>query len=143
MFLLAFFSCLLPFLFAKIKKIQGWLVALVPAMLLIGYITLVSDYEGVFTESHSWLPMLGLDINFYIDGLSSLFIYLILGMGIYIFAYANGYMKSYSGKSKFYCYLLLFMAAMLGLVSAGNMLLLFVFWELTSVSSFLLISFFS
>ncbi len=140
--LLAFFSCLLPFLFAKAKKIQGWLVALVPATLLIGYSTLTSHQDDVLTESHSWLPMLGLDINFYIDGLSSLFIYLILGMGVYIFAYANGYMKNYAGKSKFYCYLLLFMAAMLGLVSAGNMLLLFIFWELTSISSFLLISFF-
>ncbi|WP_282037605.1 hydrogen gas-evolving membrane-bound hydrogenase subunit E [Saccharicrinis aurantiacus] len=140
--LITFLSSLLPFLFAKAEKIQGWLVALIPTTLLASFISLDVLNKGNIVESNSWLPELGLNINFYIDGLSSLFIYLILGMGIYIFAYANGYMKNYKGKSRFYSYLIVFMAAMLGLVSAGNMILLFVFWELTSISSFLLISFF-
>jgi len=140
--LFAFISCFLPFLFSKAEKIQGWLVALIPTVLLAGFISLDTTSQKSIVESNSWIPELGLNVNFYIDGLSSLFIYLILGMGIYIFAYANGYMKSYGGKSRFYCYLVIFMAAMLGVVSAGNMILLFIFWELTSISSFLLISFF-
>ncbi len=135
-------SCLLPFVFAKAEKIQGWLVALVPAVLLFAFISLDIVGQESIVEINNWIPELGLNANFYIDGLSSLFIYLILGMGIYIFAYANGYMKGYAGKSRFYCYLVLFMVAMLGVVSAGNMVLLFIFWELTSISSFLLISFF-
>ncbi|MCY1719686.1 proton-conducting transporter membrane subunit [Prolixibacteraceae bacterium Z1-6] len=126
----------------KAKRTQGWLVAIVPALLLFGFLSLDTVNQGNIVEQNNWLPLLGLNINFYIDGLSSLFIYLILGMGIFVFAYANGYMKSYPGKSRFYSFLLLFMAAMLGLVSAGNMILLFIFWELTSVSSFMLISFF-
>ncbi len=140
--LFAFMACFLPFLFEKTKRIHGWLVALIPTVLLVCFISLDIAHQGPIIELNQWIPSLGLNVNFYIDGLSSLFIYLILGMGVYIFAYANGYMKSYSGKSRFYCYLILFMAAMLGVVSAGNMILLFIFWELTSISSFLLISFF-
>nr|WP_321452204.1 hydrogen gas-evolving membrane-bound hydrogenase subunit E [uncultured Carboxylicivirga sp.] len=140
--LLAFLSALLPFLFSKIEKVQGWLVALIPAVLLAAFTSLDVLNQSTIVEANTWLPELGLNINFYIDGLSSLFIYLVLGMGVFVFVYANGYMKSYRGKSKFYSFLVLFMAAMLGVVSAGNMILLFIFWELTSISSFLLISFF-
>lgn len=140
--LLTLSACSLPFLFAKAEKIQGWLVAVIPTLLLVGFISLDVLNQGNIIEKNTWLPMLGININFYIDGLSSLFIYLILGMAVFVFAFANGYMKNYAGKSRFYSFLLLFMAAMIGLVSAGNMILLFIFWELTSISSFLLISFF-
>lgn len=90
-----------------------------------------------------WIPQLGLNIEFRLDGLSIIFSILISFIGILVFLYAKAYMKSYSGTRKFYFYLTLFSGAMLGLVLSANFIQLFIFWELTSILSFLLISFFN
>ncbi len=93
-------------------------------------------------ESFSqWMPSLGLNLSFTLDGLSLIFALLISGIGGFILIYAHEYMRSFIHTRRFYLYLLLFMGSMLGLVMAGNLLLLYIFWELTSVSSFLLIGF--
>ena len=76
-----------------------------------------------------------------LDGLGLLFASLILGIGALIVLYARNYLPQSDGLGRFYCYLLLFMGAMLGVVLSDNMLLLVVFWELTSISSFLLIGY--
>jgi multicomponent K+:H+ antiporter subunit A len=88
-----------------------------------------------------WAPALGLSISFYVDGLSLLFLVLIAGIGVLVLTYARFYMPADDPLPRFYALLLFFMAAMLGVVTAGNLLLLVVFWELTSVSSFLLIGY--
>jgi multicomponent Na+:H+ antiporter subunit A len=89
-----------------------------------------------------WIPELGLNIEFVLDGLSMVFALLVTGIGALIFLYAKAYMKSYSGTDKFFMYLMLFSAAMLGMVLSANLIMLFIFWELTSFLSYFLISFY-
>ncbi|MDW8310934.1 MAG: proton-conducting transporter membrane subunit, partial [Verrucomicrobiales bacterium] len=89
-----------------------------------------------------WIPSLGLSLSFLVDGLSVFFGLVVSGMGVLIFYYARHYLdKRYRHQGRFYCFLTLFMAAMLGTVFANDLLLLFIFWELTGLASFLLIGF--
>ena len=88
-----------------------------------------------------WLPDLGLDLALRFDGLGLLFALMILGIGLLVILYARYYLSPKDDMGRFYASLLLFMGAMLGLVLSENVLVLFLFWELTSLSSFLLISF--
>src|SRR5690606_21458409 len=90
---------------------------------------------------HPWVPSLGVNFDFRLDGLSLLFSLLITGIGSLVFLYAAPYLKGHRYLDRFYAYLSLFMAAMLGVVLSDNVLLLFIFWELTSISSFFLIGF--
>lgn len=93
-------------------------------------------------ETLQWVPQMGLEFDLVLNGLSLAFALLITGTGALVFVYAQAYMKSYARTRIFYFYLFLFSGAMLGLVLSGNLIQLFVFWELTSFLSFLLIGFF-
>lgn len=95
----------------------------------------------VATARFDWLPLLQLNASFRIDGLSLLFGILILGIGLLIITYARFYLSRHDSIGKFYTYLMLFQGAMVGIVLSDNILLLLVFWELTSLSSFLLIGY--
>jgi multicomponent K+:H+ antiporter subunit A len=88
-----------------------------------------------------WLPGLGLNANFFLDGLGFLFAAMILGIGLLVILYARFYLSREDPMGQFYTYLLLFQGAMVGIVLSDNILLLLVFWELTSLSSFLLIGY--
>jgi multicomponent K+:H+ antiporter subunit A len=88
-----------------------------------------------------WLPQLGLSAAFFLDGLGLLFAGMILGVGSLIILYARFYLSGDDPMGQFYTYLLLFQGAMLGIVLSDNILLLLIFWELTSLSSFLLIGY--
>ena len=88
-----------------------------------------------------WLPQLGLSASFFLDGLGLLFACMILGVGLLITLYARFYLSGDDPMGQFYTYLLLFQGAMLGIVISDNILLLLIFWELTSLSSFLLIGY--
>ncbi len=88
-----------------------------------------------------WLPQLGLSASFFLDGLGLLFAGMILGVGLLITLYARFYLSGEDPMGQFYTYLLLFQGAMLGIVLSDNILLLLIFWELTSLSSFLLIGY--
>lgn len=99
-------------------------------------------YRGeVLAWSVPWLPMIGLSFSFFLDGLGLFFAALILGMGLLIILYARYYLSSTDPLGLFYFYLLLFQGAMVGIVLSNNILLLLVFWELTSLTSFLLIGY--
>ncbi|MCD8514287.1 MAG: monovalent cation/H+ antiporter subunit A [Nitrincola sp.] len=91
--------------------------------------------------SVEWVPALGMQLSFRLDGLAFLFALLILGIGLLIILYARYYLSSKDSMGKFYAYLMLFMTAMLGIVLSNNLIQLWMFWEMTSISSFLLISF--
>ncbi|NVO26210.1 monovalent cation/H+ antiporter subunit A [Donghicola sp. C2-DW-16] len=95
----------------------------------------------VITASVEWMPALGLNASFYLDGLGLLFGTLILGIGCLIILYARFYLSTKDPMGNFYTYLLLFQGAMVGIVLSDNILMLLVFWELTSLSSFLLIGY--
>jgi multicomponent K+:H+ antiporter subunit A len=88
-----------------------------------------------------WMPLLGLDLALRIDGLTLLFSLLILGIGSLILFYAGHYLSAEEDDGRFLAYMMLFMTAMLGIAMADNLILLWLFWELTSISSFLLIGF--
>ena len=95
----------------------------------------------VVTARIEWMPGVGLNANFMLDGLGFLFALLILGIGLLIIAYARHYLSREDHMGEFFTYLLLFQGAMVGIVLSDNILLLLVFWELTSLSSFLLIGY--
>ena len=88
-----------------------------------------------------WVPSLGLNANFFLDPLGLMFAGMILGIGLLIIIYARFYLSKADPMGRFFTYLLLFQGAMLGIVLSDNVLLLLIFWELTSLSSFLLIGF--
>ncbi|MCI5195367.1 MAG: putative monovalent cation/H+ antiporter subunit A [Candidatus Electrothrix sp. AW5] len=121
----------------------GWFVALLPLSLTLFFAGLIGRVAAgeVITGSYPWVPSLGVNLSFYIDGLSLVFALLISGIGALVIIYAGGYLAGHPQLGRFYIYLLLFMTAMLGLVLSGNIIALFVFWELTSLSSYLLIGF--
>jgi len=100
----------------------------------------VSGGEVLVWET-AWLPQLGIDLDLVVDGLSLLFALLITGIGAFIFLFAGEYMKGYRQRGRFTLFLVSFMLAMLGLVLADNLIALFVFWELTTITSFLLIGY--
>jgi len=99
--------------------------------------------EQAPTFSVPWIPALGLHLALTMDGLALLFTGLILGIGLMVVIYANYYLSKRDPMGRFFSYLLLFMGSMLGVVLSSDLLLLAIFWELTSVSSFLLIGFWS
>ncbi|GAB4524351.1 MAG: putative monovalent cation/H+ antiporter subunit A [Haliangiales bacterium] len=117
-----------------------------PALVTLGLLAelpLAADPAQALTTSYSWFPAFGVALGFRLDGLALTFGVLVTGIGALIVLYAGGYLAAYTGRERgrFYRYLLLFMAAMLGVVLSDNLITLFVFWELTSVASFLLIGF--
>ena len=122
---------------------SGWLFALLPLALTLYFASLIGPVANgeIIPVSYAWVPSFGVNLSFYVDGLSLVFALLISGMGTLVVIYAGGYLAGHPQLGRFYLYLLLFMTAMLGLVLSGNIITLFVFWELTSLSSFLLIGF--
>lgn len=136
-------SALAPFTRRYLGNAAGWIFASIPFAGFIWFLSLLPEINAgqVITQRFSWLPAYGIDFSFYIDGLSVLFSLLILGIGAFILIYAGYYMKTYPMKGRFMGYLILFMAAMLGVVVSGNLITVFVFWELTSISSYLLIGY--
>lgn len=97
----------------------------------------------VLTESWAWLPQLGLYLSFRLDALGLLFALLISGIGTLIYIYTYYYLSPKNSLSKLYQLLMLFMAAMLGISLSNNLIVLIIFWELTSISSFLLVGYWS
>ncbi len=102
----------------------------------------VTSNGGVISHSVPWVPSLGIYFNVYLDGLSLLFALLITGIGTLVVLYSIYYLsKKKEQLNNFYVYLLMFMGAMLGVVLSDNLIVLYVFWELTSLASSLLISY--
>ncbi|AZM96748.1 putative monovalent cation/H+ antiporter subunit A [Vreelandella venusta] len=97
--------------------------------------------EGPLLLEWAWVPSLGISLSFLLDGLSLLFGLLITVIGTLVLIYAGGYLKGHADIARFHLALVAFMASMLGLVLADGLLTLFVFWELTSITSYLLIGF--
>lgn len=144
--LLLFSGAIISFFAARIfRKIAGILLSVLPAL---AFVYLLYSYSEVgrnlaVTSNYAWASELNIHLSFYMDGLSLLFSLLITGIGALILIYSNGYMKSHHHHGRFYAFMFLFMGSMLGVVLAGNVITLYVFWALTSLSSFLLIGFYN
>ena len=143
--LLPMMGIILPLLLSKAgRTATAWGTALTPAAALA---VLLQLSPQVFSSGPvpifyaSWVPTLGLNLSLHLDGLAFLFCLLILGIGLLVILYARYYLSESDNMGLFYTYLLFFMVAMLGVVLSSNLIQLWLFWELTSISSFLLISF--
>ena len=144
--LLPFLAVVIPLVLAnRSRNVLAAGVALAPAL---GLILLLMQSQAVLggevlTYFVPWVSQLGLNISLRLDGLSFLFALLIFGIGLLVILYARYYLSAQEKAGRFFAFLLLFMGAMLGVVLASNLLLMMIFWELTSLSSFLLIGFWS
>lgn len=138
-------ALLIPMLFKKLNRIHtGWFVVIVPVILFSYYATYLPEtMEGAtFTSVFQWIPSLDIAFIAYLDGLSLLFSLLITGIGSLVVLYSIFYLdKNREQLHNFYVYLLIFMTAMLGVVQSDHLITLYLFWELTSISSFLLIGY--
>ncbi len=136
-------ACVAPALTRALGHNAAWLLALAPAFLFAyfaGFVPGASEGDAI-CGGYDWRPRLGARLSWYLDGLSLTFALLISGIGTLIVLYAGGYLKGHVHQGRFFSFILMFMGAMQGLVVADSFLTLFVFWELTSITSFLLIGF--
>ncbi len=137
------FALVAPGLHRLQPQLTRLLLPLLPAGLALGFCTRIPAIAAgqVQVESWPWVPQLGLALSWRLDGLSLLFAILITGIGALVTLYAGWYLAKHPLLGRFYAFLFLFMGSMLGLVLADNSIALFVFWELTSLSSYFLIGF--
>ncbi len=136
-------AILAPWLTTRLGANAAWVLALAPVLAFAhfaGFLPEIAAGERV-TGGYAWVPSINLSFSWFLDGLSLTFALLITGIGALIVLYAGGYMKGHPQQGRFIGFILLFMGAMLGLVVSDSFLMLFVFWELTSITSFLLIGF--
>lgn len=141
---LPFLGALLPILFERHGRLACSLATAAAPLLALGILLWLAPrvFAGeLLLVSQPWLAQLGFNLSLRLDGLALLFALLILGIGLLVILYARYYLSEREAIGRFFAYLLLFMGAMLGVVLSENLLLLLTFWELTSLSSFLLIGF--
>jgi multicomponent K+:H+ antiporter subunit A len=141
---LPFVGALLPGLMIRAGRNACAIATAVPTSLALTMLVFLAPavLRGEVIQAEiEWLPQLGLSASFFLDGLGLLFAGMILGVGLLIILYARFYLAGEDPMGQFYTYLLLFQGAMLGIVLSDNILLLLIFWELTSLSSFLLIGY--
>lgn len=136
-------AALAPLLHRLTGPFSGWILALVPAAIFAFLLSLLPRIAAGETLrlAIGWVPAYGLELSFFVDGLSLVFALTISGIGAMIVLYSGAYLAGHPHLGRFFGFILAFMGAMLGLVLADNMVALFTFWELTSITSFLLIGF--
>jgi len=137
------FSLILFGIGQKTFQRMTWLASLLPISLFIYFVSFAQPIMNgeVFNFFTEWVPSLGINLDFRLDNLALLFLLLITGIGSIVFLYTSQYLKGHAKLLRFYIFLTVFMGAMIGLVTSNNILTLFIFWELTSISSFFLIGF--
>ena len=125
------------------RRGRARLLLLIPAALTgyFAYVFGLISIDGPFSVGRTWAPALNLSLSFRFDGLSTLFATLIAGVGTLIVVYARTYLEHHPHAGRFHVALFAFMGSMLGLVLSDNVIALFVFWELTGFTSYLLIGF--
>ncbi|MEM6890080.1 MAG: monovalent cation/H+ antiporter subunit A [Pseudomonadota bacterium] len=141
---LPFLGALLPGIMNSAgRQAVGGVTFCVTLAALVGLLTNApAVFRGEVVQAGvDWLPTLGMNVTLMLDGLGFFFACLILGIGLLIIAYGRHYLSRNDNMGEFFTYLLLFQGAMVGIVLSDNILLLLVFWELTSLSSFLLIGY--
>lgn len=142
-FLPALCAVAMPWLGRRLGPATGWVALLAPATVCASLIViLLNRPEEAVPVTIEWIPSLGINFTLLPDGLALFYGLVVSGVGVAVVAYAASYLDGHArDHGPFYAYLLLFMSAMLGTVLSGNLMLLFVCWELTGLVSFLLIGF--
>mgnify|MGYP001112279134 CR=1 FL=1 len=139
------YTLLIPITYKLLKRVHtGWFVLPLPILLFVYFSSNIGTTSSLHAKIASipWIPSLGIDFAVKLDGLGMLFALLIAGIGSLIILYSIYYLDKNKEKiNQFYVYLLFFMGAMLGVVLSDNLIALYMFWEITSISSFLLIGF--
>ncbi|MEK5068260.1 Na+/H+ antiporter subunit A [Sporosarcina sp. FSL K6-1508] len=137
-------ALLVPFIYKRVQSRNiGWFVMVIPLVLFIYFVSFIPAVSGGATYIHTikWIDSAGINFTTYLDGLSMIFGLLITGVGSLVILYSIYYLSEREALGRFYIYLLMFMGSMLGVIFSDNLMVLYVFWELTSISSFLLIAF--
>lgn len=136
-------AALLPLLHRFLGERSSLVAAVVPLALTVWFATSLPRVASgeVLVSQSSWLPEIHLELGFRLDGLSLLFALLISAIGALVILYTSAYLHGNPRQHQFVSATLMFMASMLGVVLADNLVLLFIFWELTSFTSYLLIGF--
>jgi multicomponent Na+:H+ antiporter subunit A len=120
----------------------GWISIAFPTILFLYFLGLLPEIaQGPQVYGFDWVPSLGVQMSVLLDGLSMTFALLITGIGAAVTLYSARYLGDHPDYPRFVSYLLMFMVGMLGLVLADNLIMLFVFWEITTIASYLLIGF--
>lgn len=132
-----------PVLYRYFPRWAGRLCPLLPLSLFATLLTAIGPVAAgkPIIASLPWLPSLGVSFSLYLDGLGMLFALLVTGIGFLVFLYTPAYMEKERRQGQLSAWLFAFMAAMLGTTLAGNLITLFVFWELTGFCSYMLIGF--
>ena len=136
-------AALAPVVHRLTGRASGWVLGLLPAGLFVYFLTFlpaVSSGESIVL-AWPWMPGMDIHFSFLVDGLSLLFALLVSGIGFFVVTYAGRYLEQDRDLARFYVLILAFMGSMLGLVLADNLIAMFVFWELTSITSYLLIGY--
>jgi multicomponent Na+:H+ antiporter subunit A len=138
---LALTAVVAPAITSRLGRNAGYPIAAIFLILALLIAAETSDlaHGGSVSTTWDWMPTIGVSFSLYLDGLSFLFAMLVLGVGALIMAYSPRYLKPNERHGRFYSLLTLFAMSMLGLVLARDLVLLFIFWEATTLSSFLLI----
>ena len=142
--MLPFLAALIaPWLTRRLGHNAAWILALAPVAIFIHFLGFAGEVAdgGLVTGGFAWVPSYNVSFSWLIDGLSLTFVLLISGIGALIMLYSGGYLNGNDQLGRFFSFMLLFMGAMLGVVISDSFLMLFVYWELTSITSFLLIGF--
>jgi multicomponent Na+:H+ antiporter subunit A len=125
---------------AKASGATLW-VALLPLSLFLALAWGLAEHSLPWRLELPWVPSIGVSLAFRVDGLAAQMLALITGIGTLIFVYASGYLAHDPRRGRIFLVLPIFMVAMIGAVSADDLILLFLFWELTSLTSFFLVGF--
>ena len=140
-FIVAIFA---PWINKMAHRAAGWILALLPVGLFIYFANFLGPISAgeTFVFSRAWVPSIDVNLSFHVDGLSLMFALIISGVGALVIIYASGYLAHDEFIGRFYVYILMFMASMLGVVLSDNIVTIFIFWELTSITSYMLIGYY-
>lgn len=130
-----------PLITRILKRKAAFLLAFYPLAIVIQLLSLENQTLEATTIQFPWVESMGLWMSFTLDGLGFLMSMLIAGIGTLVILYGGEYLHDDPHIDRFYLWVIIFMASMLGVVTSSNALMLFIFWELTSISSFFLIGY--